>query len=179
MLAKEVGGSSALRDQYRTACYVGGDKKLASAILDMPERTIDDAPLGGGVVLLRSAATKPAKLVRVPLVSNAAITALLGEHTAPQTLDESSTSKGLSFGFRPPAKIAAPERPLKVEESRLERDESHTAESPQIARILALFGQGLSIAEIVKELTGATSGAKYNQARAEVEETLRRAMKGA
>ncbi len=175
MLVKEVGGSSALRDQYRTACYVGGDKKSAAAILDMPERTIDDGPLGGGVVLLRSEATKPARLVRVPLVSNAAIAALLGGETP----DESTTGKGLSMGFRAPVKTAPAESPLKVDESRLASGESPIAESPQTARILALFRQGKSIGEIVKELTGATSGAKYNQTRAEVEATIRRAMGGA
>lgn len=174
MLVKEVGGSSALRDQYRTAVYVGGDRKSAAAILDIAERAIDDGPLGGGVVLLRSEATKPPRLVRVPLVSNEAIAALLGG----ETLDESTTVKGPSMGFRPPAKIAPAESPPKAEESRLPSGESQIAESPQTARILALFQQGKSIGEIVKELTGATSGAKYNQTRAEVEATIRRAMGG-
>ncbi len=60
MLIKEVGGSSALRDQYRTSFYVGGDRKSASGLLDIPERLIDDGPLGKGIVLLRSEVTKPA-----------------------------------------------------------------------------------------------------------------------
>jgi hypothetical protein len=77
MLIKEIGGSSTLRDQYRTAFYVGGDRKSAAAMLDMPERDIDDGPLGKGVVLLRSKATAPARLVRVPLVSNASLYRLL------------------------------------------------------------------------------------------------------
>jgi hypothetical protein len=179
MLIKEVGGSSALRDQYRTAAYVGGDRKSAAAILDMPERTIDDGPLGKGVILLRSEVTKPARLVRVPLVSNAAIAALLESAAAPETLDESATVKGLSFDFRPPVRTAPNESRMKVEESRLERGESRIAESPQDARVLALFRQGKSIGEIVKDLTGATSGATYNKTRSAVEETIRRATQGA
>jgi hypothetical protein len=78
MLVKVVGGDSAARECYRTAFYVGGDVRSASALLDMPQREIDDGPLGAGVALLRSKATSPARLVRVPLASNAAIDGLLG-----------------------------------------------------------------------------------------------------
>jgi hypothetical protein len=127
------------------------------------------------VVLLRSEVTKPARLVRVPMVSNEALYSLLrGE-----TLDESTTVKGLSFGFRPTVKTDPPESPLTVEESRVERGESRIAESPEKARILALFRQGLSVAEIVKELIGASSGSKYNAMRALVEATIRAALAGA
>lgn len=175
MLIKEVGGSSTLRDQYRTSFYVGGDRKSASALLDLAERLIDDGPLGGGVALLRSEATKPARLVRVPLASNEAIASLLGG----ETLDESSTVNRPSFGFRAPPKIAAPEGPVKVEESRLEPAERQISESPQTARIMGLFRQGLSIAEIVRTLTGASGGATYNRTRAEVEAVIRAALEGA
>jgi hypothetical protein len=181
MLIKEVGGSSALRDQYRTAVYVGGDKKSAAAILDLPERSIDDGPLGKGIVLLRSEATKPAALVRVPLVSNEAIAALLGSQPATKRIDDSAPAQRLSFGFRPPEKTAPVQvdcKSIASQESRLERGESQNGDSVQNARILALFRQGKSVAEIVKELTGASSGATYNKTRAEVEDVIRRAMEG-
>lgn len=77
-LIKTIGGSTGVRDCYRTAFYVGGDQVSASALLDLPRREIDDGPLGQGVVLLRSSATTPARLVRVPLASNAAVDSLLG-----------------------------------------------------------------------------------------------------
>lgn len=76
-LVKTIGGSSGARDQYRTAYYVGGDRTSASALLDLPARTIDDGPLGHGVALLRSKATPAARLVRVPLASNAGVAMLL------------------------------------------------------------------------------------------------------
>ena len=77
-LVKTIGGSSGARDQYRTAYYVGGDRTSASALLDLPARTIDDGPLGHGVALLRSKATPAARLVRVPLASNQGIAQMLG-----------------------------------------------------------------------------------------------------
>ena len=181
MLIKEVGGSSALRDQYRTACYVGGDRKSAAAILDVPERLIDDGPLGKGIILLRSEVTKPPALVRVPLVSNEAIAALLGERVAPKTLDDRPLESQPSFGFRPAPK----DTPSKVDGRSIESSESCSGsgispngDSVQKARILALFRQGKSIAEIVKELSGASGGTTYNKIKAEVEATIREAMEG-
>ena len=47
---------------------------------------------------------------------------------------------------------------------------------PQSARILALFAQGMSIGEIVKAIWGEISGPKYNQARSQVETTIRAAL---
>lgn len=166
MLIKEIGGSSALRDQYRTCYYVGGDRKSASAMLDMPERTIDDGPLGMGVVLLRSKATAPAHLVRVPMVSNEALYTMLGG----ETTDESATFDRPAFGFQPPRKTDPAKVERKLDESPSESPES---QSPDRARILALFRDGLSVAEIVKRISGATSGSRYNAVRAEVEAVLR------
>src|SRR5262249_3565228 len=133
MLIKEVGGSSALRDQYRTAAYVGGDKKSAAAILDVPERAIDDSPLGKGVILLRSEATRPAALVRVPLVSNEAIAQLLGGPIAPKILDTPQPSSSLPFGFRPALKTADRKASGKLAEGPLECPETRSGDTVQNA----------------------------------------------
>lgn len=89
MLVKTIGGSGAVRDCYRTAFYVGGDVISASRLLDLPQRQIDDGQIQTGLALLRSTATTPAQLVRVPYASNAAIAALLGtsDPTSPATSD--------------------------------------------------------------------------------------------
>lgn len=66
------------RDQIRTAYYLGGDQRTAEVLLDLPRREIDERQFREtGLALLRSAATTPAQLVRVPRASNAALCALL------------------------------------------------------------------------------------------------------
>ena len=82
-LVKTIGSSTGVRDCYRTAFYVGGDRTSAAALLDMPARTIDDGPLGHGVAMLRSKATPAARLVRVPLANNASIYQLLNPGSLP------------------------------------------------------------------------------------------------
>jgi hypothetical protein len=81
-LVKSLGGSSAVRDCYRTAFYSGGDINSARALLDVPQKDIDEGRLGSGIAYLRSSATSPAALVRVPLATNRAVRGLLAD-TAP------------------------------------------------------------------------------------------------
>jgi len=179
MLIKEIGGSSTVRDQYRTAFYCGGDRKSASAMLDMPERDIDDGPLGQGVVLLRSKATAPARLVRVPLVSNASLYQLLGAAqsgvVAPtEALNPLSPT---SFGFAAMATarngIETGSKPVGETGNVAPASAIPTSET---ARILALFKSGKSTADIVRELYGSITGTPYQKRRAEIETILRAAL---
>jgi len=77
MLTRTLGPGGAVRDQFRTAIYGGGDIHSASVLLDLPRRQIDDAGLGKGTVLLRSAATPQAGLARLPLVLDSDLHKLL------------------------------------------------------------------------------------------------------
>ena len=183
MLIKEIGGSSTLRDAYRTCFYAGGDKKSAAAMLDMPERAIDDGPLGKGIVLLRSKATAPARLVRVPLVSNQALYRMLNVAQSPQIAPTEALSNPCqsAFGF---AAMATP---------RQRNDSGMTAQpdsgsSPigsgnppdaESARIIALFKAGKSVGDIVRDLHGPIAGAQYQKARARIEAILQAALQGA
>lgn len=182
MLIKEVGGSSTLRDAYRTCFYAGGDKKSAAAMLDMPERTIDDGPLGAGVVLLRSKATAPARLVRVPLVSNASLYSLLGVVSAPQIAPTEPLSNQLQNGFG----FAAMAQPRQRNDNALTAPAdsgsnptgSGNPPSAESARVIALFKAGKSIGDIIRELHGPIAGAQYQKARAKVEQIIQAALQG-
>jgi len=77
-LVKTIGGSTGIRDCYRTAVYVGGDRVSASSLLDMPQKTIDDSKLSMGIAYLRCAVTQPARIVRIPYASNQGVAGLLG-----------------------------------------------------------------------------------------------------
>lgn len=179
MLVKEVGGSTTARDQYRTAFYVGGDKKSAAAMLDMPERMIDDGLLGKGIVLLRSASTQPARLVRVPLVSNESLYQLLGNTRIAPTLP-------LPMGFRLPAPAPILAGAL---EGALEGATVHAPSSApgsaalptaEAARALALIQAGKTMSEVIKELFGVTSGRAYQEKTVWLMDVIRAALpKGA
>ena len=173
-LIKIVGGSSGARDQYRTAFYVGGDKISASALLDIPQRSIDDAPLGAGIAMLRSAATPEAQLVRIPLASNTAIEQLLspayarpisGRYAADERPMMSANAATLGGENRPG---------IGQKSAEAERLHSATA-SAEALRAARLFMEGLDPSKIVQELRGISSkqGAKYQQALAEIHELIR------
>ena len=179
-LVKTIGGSSGARDQYRTAYYVGGDRTSASALLDLPARTIDDGPLGHGVALLRSKATPAARLVRVPLASNAGVEMLLGGYQVATTAADSGYQVATTdrpFGFQAVA-TGMPDGSHVVAS---DNQATSAPESPEAARAMQLFMQGLDPAAIVLELRGIKSseGRRYQQALAEVLELLRGAVRGA
>jgi hypothetical protein len=179
-LVKTIGGSSGARDQYRTAYYVGGDRTSASALLDLPARTIDDGPLGHGVALLRSKATPAARLVRVPLASNQGINLLLGAADVATTEADTGyqvATNDRPFGFAPVANHM-PESSQNVATTEWLPS---AAASPEAARAAQLFMQGLDPAAIVLELRGITSreGGKYQKALAEVLDLIRQGMGGA
>jgi hypothetical protein len=175
LLIKEIGGSSALRDQYRTGFYVGGDRKSASAILDMAERDIDDGPLGKGVVLLRSKSTQPARLVRVPMVSNEALYQLLSvAQIAPPATTTAPTDR-LQMGFRPPT-ASAPTEALRSQNVAAPVVGCSPSQSGERARIVALYLDGKNIGEIVKIVYGDLKGSPYTAKRNEVEQVIREAL---
>ena len=88
-LTRTVGGSQAMKENFLTAFYTGGDAQSARLLLDM-RGPVDDAGLGRGLAWLRCKATPSAQLVRVPLASNEAIAGLLpaptGAAPAPWTI---------------------------------------------------------------------------------------------
>ena len=95
MLVKTLGVSGGVRECFRTAFYVGGDATTARTILDLPAKTtLDEANLGKGLAMLRSAATPDATLVRIPFVSNETLYRLLGKPQE-QTISERPTLRVL------------------------------------------------------------------------------------
>ena len=179
-LVKVVGGSSGARDQYRTCFYVGGDRTSAAALLDMPARTIDDGPLGHGVALLRSTATPAARLVRVPLASNAGVAMLLDGYqvaTDAATTGQQQATSDRPFGFHPLAGGSQNGSQMVANSNQA----TSAPASPEAARALQLFMQGLDPAAIVLELRGIKSseGRRYQSALAEVIELIRQALRGA
>jgi hypothetical protein len=183
-LVKTIGGSSGARDQYRTAYYVGGDRTSASALLDLPARTIDDGPLGHGVALLRSKATPAARLVRVPLASNQGIALMLGaaEPGLHPGLQQADSGLHLATNDRPFGFQATASHKPDVSQMEASADLVSTASaSPEAARAMQLFMQGLDLAAIVLEMRGikSTQGRRYQQAAEEIQQLLREAMTGA
>lgn len=169
MLVKAIGGDSTIRDAYRTAFYVGGDLRSATALLDLPQREIDEGALTTGLAYLRSSATTPARVVRVPLASNAAIERLLG---------------GVSAGSNPDDDDSADEAELKPSGSQFEAtSEMASSASPraEMARALALFRDGYDIPQIVRDLRGVdagTGGGAYQKAAREIQALIREALNG-
>jgi hypothetical protein len=170
MLVKAIGGDSSARENYRTSFYVGGDLRSASALLDVPQRLIDESALGAGVAYLRSAATSPAQLIRVPYASNAAIAALLGQPEPSQ-----QTSQPRPMGFRPvvarvAASVVGSGEPLQPHQDA----EILTAEERSI---IAAFLGGESVSDIAARLAGGKKGGHaYAQAAAVVSAALRKAL---
>lgn len=87
-LVSTIGGSSGVRENYKTGYYFGGDDKTAKVLLDLPNGVkIEEVGLGDkGAAYLRSQANK-AKPGRVPFLSNQALYMLLGEPPDPMSDD--------------------------------------------------------------------------------------------
>jgi hypothetical protein len=158
-------GAGDTRDQIRTGFYLGGDVKTGSVLLDLPQRTVieREGELTTGLAFLRSAATSPAQLVRVPYASNAGVTALLA--TAPTT--NAPRTPGESSRNHP--------------ENSQDRGSDYSASgrasagSAEDARILALFLAGNDAGAIVTALTGMKSkaGTPYMAKLTEVQAAIR------
>lgn len=73
--------AGAVRKNYKTKMYVGGDVTTAKVLLDMPPAQIPENMLGEGIIMMRNKAVKTASLARVPYVDNNALYMLLGPST--------------------------------------------------------------------------------------------------
>lgn len=173
-LVKTIGGSSAVRDCYRTGFYVGGDKTSAAAILDMPAREIDDGALTTGVALLRSSATSPARLVRIPLASNQAIEWLLADKQP--TIEISAPEAGISeiSGFTESAESAPNGHGEKT--AYRTSDAIKTAygffDPEKFYGVKYLRLKGESKTSIIRQLWQVTGGKPYQVASAEYDQIL-------
>jgi hypothetical protein len=182
-LVKTLGGSGGIRDCYRTAFYVGGDLVSAAALLDLPRRDIDDGALDTGLAYLRSEATRPAQLVRIPLASNAAISRLLtddqptmGRYSSPSPAASPAASlegarEGDGEGGCEGASEGADTRPLP-------RHSTAVNLSSEAAWIVQAFLGGKSPTDLASELAGgATGGKKYQAAAKKVADALRQGLR--
>lgn len=168
-LVKLLGGDSSARECYRTTFYVGGDLRSATALLDLPQREIAEGALGQGVAYLRSAATAPARMVRVPLASNAGISQMLGYQTGFQQATNQATAEAL---WEPTGKPDVSLTEAKPDQA------TRASVSPEAARVAQLFRDGSDLAQIVLELRGINSnqGRRYQEAAKEVQQLLREAL---
>ena len=174
MLVKSLGGDATLRDAYRTAYYLGGDLHSGAALLDMPQRDIDDGQLTTGLALLRSVATTPARLVRVPLASNHAVAALLSNQATP-----GAASSSRPVGFRVTPREAAPEAAPEVATTEPLRTHQDAVKwTPEEARIVRLLAQGKGPREVVIEVFGVKGGEAYQLAAAKVAAVIARLAAG-
>ena len=179
MLVKVVGGDSSAREAYRTAFYLGGDLKSAAVLLDMRQADIDEGLLGGGVAMLRSKATSPATLVRVPYASNAAVAGLLGDDAG--DLHQATTQATTGRVITPPAEAwRKPDGSQMVasDEQATTASGRGAAPSAEAQRALALFVGGQDLAGVVLALRGVKSseGRRYQVAAAEVQALMRAAV---
>jgi hypothetical protein len=186
-LVKTLGGGSGVRDCYRTAVYSGGDVVSAASLLDMGRKDIQavEGELGGGVVLLRSTATTPARLVRVPYVSNEALYRLLPDTSQQSSSVQSGTVQPRATttpGIRDTATpaVCMPDSGQMFAEDTPAYEAAPRAKpaSVEAERALALLISGKSTTEIVLELRGIRSnqGSRYRQAADDIHELLRAAL---
>ncbi len=173
-----VRDGATFRDQFRTGYYLGGARSTGAALLDLAQRDIDESVLETGVAYLRSTATSPAQIVRVPYASNEAIYGLL--------TDGQPTMERLHTGAEVGRNPASPDPVMKSSGSPFEvatEVTSPAAEcaipSAEVARVLGLFVQGLSISDIAQEVYDAPkAGGKSVEARRKVEAVLRQSLGG-
>lgn len=152
-LVRSLGGDGAVRENYRTAYYLGGDQHTARVLLDVRGR-VDETHLGHGVALLRSPATTPAREVHVPRLSNEQIRVLLPASTGVEVLPGSTPEVIAGSG---------PEVGMEV-----------GAEAVREQRVLQLLAAGMSQNEIIRQLWNATGGRAYQEAAAVIREVRQR-----
>jgi hypothetical protein len=155
LLTKTLQTGGEIRENLRTAYYSGGAGHSAVQLLDMSKKDIAtyERQLGQGVVLLRSAARPQTTLARVPLASNQGIARLLPDdlHSQAETLDTAPPRQGNG-------------NPTAKEYTAAER------------RILDMFANGASMAEIAREISGAKNGRRYTEASEQVQAVVRGAL---
>lgn len=174
MLVKVVGGDSAARECYRTAFYTGGDLRSAAALLDLPQRAIPEGELGQGLVFLRSVATAPAKMVRVPYASNAGIAGLL-EGPRPTSGPASVAASGPASSATSLEAAAEAEAEAATGEP-LPAHQGAPKWTTDEARIIAALKAGKSVGDIAADLAGAKGGRRYQEAAKRVGDVIKRAI---
>lgn len=156
-LVRSIGGDGAVRENYRTAYYTGGDQHTARVLMDIRGR-VDDSVLGHGAALLRSPATTPARRVQVPRLDNGDIVALL----------PASTQAEGAFGSGKVLEVAhfgsGPEGAAEGEPEGAVREQ----------QVLQMLRAGSSISEVIRALWDATGGRRYQEAAAFVGGVIQR-----
>ncbi|MBA2681797.1 MAG: hypothetical protein H0U76_25805 [Ktedonobacteraceae bacterium] len=87
----------AIRDNYKTCLYVGGDTTTARVLLDTTVEPRVEATLGKGPVILRCEGVKQAALAHTAYTDNEALYLLLGPSTYQPTDDPSSSDAYENF----------------------------------------------------------------------------------
>lgn len=141
-LTRTIGSSSGIREAYRTVFYSGGDLTGARSLLDIRQSDIEEHQLGQGVVYLRSAATSPARLVRVPLASNQGISRMLGAPAQAHVVSGADVAAGASPSGTTTGAAATPAAMEKA------------ALSVQAERVRSAILEGLSQNEIIRRVWG-------------------------
>lgn len=175
MLVKD---GAAFRDQFRTGYYLGGARSTGSALLDMPQREIDEGILETGVAYLRSTATHPAQVVRVPYASNDALYRLLTD--GQPTMDR--LPPGYRTGYQnTPVHDAGSLRGSHMVANTEEATTASQCATPihaDAARAAGLFLGGKDVSAVVLEIKGVKSneGRRYQTAVTEVQQLIREGM---
>jgi hypothetical protein len=165
-------GLSAARDNFRTAVYLGGDLKTGAVLLDLPQREISahEAALTVGVALLRSSATTPATLVRIPYASNRALAGLLSAGEGHEGVRSAAEVHEVHFAgvANPPensgaAKITSPTWDAENRTS----GTSGTVDTERYYYVKWMRLRGESKTAIIKAVWGISGGDKYKAASAE------------
>ena len=166
--------TSELRDSFASAIVHRMKRNQARMLLPTEEAATVERLVTGHAVLWRTSGAT--QTIAVPNTTGADVErvgALLGG--AP-TIAATASPSARPFGFQPA-------RPLvgAVEgatEGASTRAPSSASQSPEAARILALFAAGRSISQIVKELWGVEAGRQFQERANFVTEVLRAALAG-
>jgi hypothetical protein len=107
------------------------------------------------VVLLRSVASSPAQLVRLPLASNRAIVGLLGGASEPTS--EPASSEPPTAVWEVPTSTA---------------QEAGGSDDARMARVRELLRRRTTQNEIIREVWGTTGGRRYQEAADELRDLV-------
>jgi DNA segregation ATPase FtsK/SpoIIIE-like protein len=160
-LTKTIGSSSGVREAYRTAFYSGGDLTGARSLLDIRQNEIEEHRLGQGVVYLRSSATSPARLVRVPLASNEGIHRLLTDDqpTMERVVGGDTVVSG---GVSTPADDT-PRRTADGQPMDSAADTARSRLSVQGERVRQAIAEGLSQSDTIRRVWGCEPSTREGQ----------------
>lgn len=192
-LARTVGPDEggAVRKNYKTKMYVGGDVTTAKVLLDIPPAQIPEDALGSGVIMMRNQAVKRASLARVPYVDNKALYQLLGPSTyvpseqqpqqdiqalplagSPEDVSEPPTTTAPRLYHRVPEGATHERKMARVQRLRNtpvvaseqpQRDETPEARlSEDERRVLEAYRDGAKTGMAIKAVTG-IAGTRVNE----------------